>query len=79
MLESLGELLCLVVGAFGEVSEDLERTIKPLPSPGLSSSPGRLDSLCLRLRKDGCGPVHEAPEERMREGEMAWQLVTHGS
>ena len=29
-LESLGELLCLVVGAFGEVSEDLERTIKAL-------------------------------------------------
>ena len=27
-LESLGELLCLVVGAFGEVSEDLERMIK---------------------------------------------------
>ena len=29
-LESLGELLCLVVGAFGEVSEDLERTIKAI-------------------------------------------------
>ena len=29
-LESLGELLCLVVGAFGEVSENLESTIKAL-------------------------------------------------
>ena len=29
-LESLGELLCLVSGALGEVSEDLERTIKAI-------------------------------------------------
>ena len=29
-LESLGELLCLVVGAFGEVSEDMERSIKAI-------------------------------------------------
>ena len=29
-LESLGELLCLVVGAFGEVSKDLERSIKAI-------------------------------------------------
>ena len=29
-LESLGELLCLVVGAFEEVSEDLESTIKAI-------------------------------------------------
>jgi hypothetical protein len=30
MQESQGELLCLVVVAFGEVSEDLERTIKAI-------------------------------------------------
>ena len=29
-LESLGELLCLVVGAFGEVSEDLDRIIRAM-------------------------------------------------
>ena len=29
-LESLGELLCLVVGAFGEVSEVLERMVKAI-------------------------------------------------
>jgi hypothetical protein len=46
-LESLGELLCLVVGAFGEVSEDLERTIKAIAKsmetgqPAVSDNHGR--------------------------------------
>ena len=48
-LESLGELLCLVVGAFGEVSEDLERTIKAIA-----------ESRALFLSRETGQPVSEA-------------------
>ena len=48
-LESMGELLCLVVGAFGEVSEDLERTIKAIA-----------ESRALYLSRESGQPVSEA-------------------
>ena len=64
LVQRLEELLCLVVGAFGEVLEDFERTLRPLLRSELSSSPGRLAGLCLTLRlvgswdsTGGCYPV----------------------
>merc|ERR1711940_153372 len=45
----MGELLCLVVGAFGKVAEDLERTIKAIA-----------ESRALYLSRESGQPVSEA-------------------
>ena len=109
-------MLSLVVGAFGEVSEDLETTIKAIVKSRalfLSRETGqpvseakagwilgqyrrllsclfsRSQVSCLLARMGHLGEgakecaakrrVAMAEEERMREGEMACKLVTHGS
>ena len=53
-MESLGELLCLVVGAFREVSKDLERTIK-----------GIAESRDLFISRETGQPVSEAKAGRI--------------
>jgi hypothetical protein len=53
-LESLGELLCLVVGAFGEMSEDLDRVIRAIS-----------ESRALYLSRETGRPVSDSKAGRI--------------